>query len=101
MVGGGVLFVDCSLFDLKVGRVELAVGWSRTNVEVERLGIGDLVVVIDLVVVVDLVVVDDLVVVSDTLCCLPLQGSVGGARGLLVVRVGRTGAVLDVGKVKS
>ena len=59
MVGGGALFVDCCLFDLKVGRVELAVGWGRTNVEVERLGRGDLVVVVDLV------------VVGDTLCCLP------------------------------
>ena len=71
MVGGGALFVDCCLFDLKVGRVELAVGWGRTNVEVERLGIGDLVVVVDLAVVVDLLVVGDLVVVDDTLCCLP------------------------------
>ena len=95
MVGGGALFVDCCLFDLKVkvGRVELAVGWGRTNVEVERLGVGDLVVLVNLVVVVDPVVVGDLVVVDDTLCCLPLKGSVGGVRGLLVVRVGRAGAV--------
>ena len=54
-----------------VGRVELAVGGGRTNVEVERLGGGDLVVVVDLVFVVNLVVVGDLVVVGETLCCLP------------------------------
>ena len=83
MVGRGAVLVDCCLFDLKVGRVELAVGCGRTNVEVERLGGGDL------------------VVVGDPLCCLPLKGSVGGVRGLLVVRVGRAGPVFDVGKVKS
>ena len=79
MVGGGILFVDCCLFDLKVkvGRDELAVGWGRTNVEVERLKggdlvvLGDMVVVVNMVVVVDLLVVGDLVVVGETLCCLP------------------------------
>ena len=88
----------CQLINIW-GHVLLIV-W-RTNVEVERLGGGDLVVVVDLAVVVDLLVVGDLVVVDDTLCCLPLKGSVGGVRGLLVDRVGRTGAVFDVGKVKS